>query len=57
MYIISAVICFIAVGTLQIDLCFKSEVPLEFKSMENKITVSIWISESFYSQFRHLWDL
>ena len=35
MYIISAVICFLAVGTYNIDLCFKSEVPLKFKNIEN----------------------
>ena len=34
MYIISAVICFLAVGTYNIDLCFNSQVPLKFKNIE-----------------------
>jgi len=33
MYIIIAVICFMQIGSLKQDLCFTSEVPLEFKDV------------------------
>ena len=32
MFKISAMICFLAVGEMDMDLCFKSEVPLGFKT-------------------------
>ena len=41
MYIISAVICFLAVGTHNIDLCFKSEVPIKFKNIENQVKMKL----------------
>ena len=34
MFKISALICFLAVGTHNIDLCFNSQVPLKFKNIE-----------------------
>ena len=32
MFKISAMICFLAIGSNEMDLCFKSEVPLSFKN-------------------------
>ena len=32
MFKISAMICFLAIGSNEVDLCFKSEVPLSFKN-------------------------
>ena len=32
MFKISAMICFLAIGSNEMDLCFKSEVPLKFKT-------------------------
>ena len=37
MFKISAVICFLAVGELNMDLCFKSEVPLTFRVKDDCI--------------------
>ena len=34
MFKISAMICFLAVGEMDMDLCFKSEVPLSFKNKD-----------------------
>ena len=34
MYIISAVICFIAIGIQETDLCFKSQVPVVYQTKE-----------------------
>ena len=32
MFKITAMICFLAIGSNEVDLCFKSEVPLSFKN-------------------------